>query len=197
MVKRLFDLLLAAALLALLSGPMLLIALWIRLDSSGPALYRQERVGRQGRLFRIHKFRTMHLRAQEDMPLTAEGDDRITRVGRWLRARRLDELPQLFDVLWGDMSFVGPRPEVPRYVVHYPEALRSIVLSVRPGITDPAALAHRHEGEVLARAADPERCYVQQLLPAKLQLQADYIAQATLLTDLGILWRTAAVVFTR
>lgn len=197
MVKRLFDLSLAAILLAVLSVPMGVIALFIRLDSAGPALYRQERVGRHGRVFRIHKFRTMHQRAQEDMPLTADGDARITRAGGWLRARRLDELPQLFDVLSGNMSFVGPRPEVPRYVAHYPDALRSIILSVRPGITDPAALAHRHEGEMLARAPDPEQCYVQQMLPTKLRLQADYIAQANLLTDLAVLWRTAAVVFTR
>ena len=197
MAKRLFDLLLASILLSILFLPMLIIAMWIRLDSLGPAVYRQERVGRHGRLFRIHKFRTMQLRAQDDLLLTADGDARITHAGRWLRARRFDELPQLFDVLRGSMSFVGPRPEVPRYVALYPETVRDIVLSVRPGITDPATLANRHEGELLACASDPEQFYVQQLLPAKLQLQADYIVRATLLTDLGILLRTAAVMVTQ
>ena len=197
MIKRLIDLFLATGALLVLGLPMLLIALWVRLDSPGPALYRQVRVGRHGTTFRIHKFRTMRERDQEDMPLTAEGDARITRAGRWLRARRLDELPQLLDVLGGHMSLVGPRPEVPRYVAHYPPALREEVLSVRPGVTDPAALAHRHEGELLARAADPEQFYIQQVLPAKLQLQVEYVRRATVLTDLAVLLRTAAVMITR
>ncbi len=197
MAKRLFDMSVSAVALLLLALPMLLIAFWIRMDSPGPALYRQERVGRHGQPFRIHKFRTMHLRTGEDLPLTADGDARITRAGRWLRGRRLDELPQLWNVLCGQMSLVGPRPEVDRYVQQVPADLRAIVLSVRPGVTDPAALAHRHEGEILARAKDPEQCYLQDILPNKVRMQADYIRRATLLTDLQVLAKTATVLFTR
>lgn len=197
MAKRLFDMSVSAVALLLLALPMLLIAFWIRMDSPGPALYRQERVGRHGQPFRIHKFRTMHLRTGEDLPLTAEGDARITRAGRWLRGRRLDELPQLWNVLCGQMSLVGPRPEVDRYVQQVPADLRAIVLSVRPGVTDPAALAHRHEGEILARAKDPEQCYLKDILPNKVRMQADYIRRATLLTDLQVLAKTATVLFTR
>ena len=197
MVKRLFDLAFASLALILLAVPMVVIAVWIRLDSPGPAFYRQERVGRHGQLFRIHKFRTMWQRTSEALPLTARGDARITRVGHWLRDRRIDEWPQLLDVLRGQMSLVGPRPEVPRYVQHYPDELRAVVLSVRPGITDPATLAHRHEGEILSKAADAEQHYLTHILPVKLRMQAEYIRSANLLTDLQVLWRTAAVMFTR
>lgn len=191
MTKRLVDLLLAAGGLLLLAPLLLAIALAIKLDTRGPVLFRQERVGRHGRLFRIHKFRTMVADApQRGLPLTVGDDARITRVGRWLRARRFDELPQLVDVLLGDMSVVGPRPELPRYVAQYPAALRERVLSVRPGITDPASLAHLDESALLARAADPEREYVEVILPRKLQASADYAATASLGSDLRVLWRT-------
>jgi lipopolysaccharide/colanic/teichoic acid biosynthesis glycosyltransferase len=172
------------------------IALWIRLDSPGPALFRQERVGRHGKPFRIHKFRTMRTDAP-GLPLTVGQDARITRAGHWLRSRRLDELPQLIDVLKGDMSLVGPRPEVPRYVQHYPPALREAVLSVRPGITDPASLAHLDESALLAQAADPERAYVEQVLPVKLAQQVAYAGSATLASDLRILLRTLRLLATR
>lgn len=191
MAKRLFDLLLAAAGLLLLSPLLLAIAVAIRLDTPGPALFRQQRVGRGGRPFLIHKFRTMVADAAQRGPGLTIGDDaRITRVGRFLRAKRLDELPQLIDVLRGDMSLVGPRPELPRYVAHYPAALRERVLAVRPGITDPASLAHLDEAERLAAAADPEREYVEAILPAKLAAAADYADHASLATDLGVIWRT-------
>lgn len=196
MAKRLFDLAVAATALLLLAPLLLGVALWIRLDSPGPALFRQERVGRHGRTFRIHKFRTMRTDAP-GLLLTVGRDERITRAGRWLRSRRLDELPQLLDVLKGDMSLVGPRPEVPRYVRHYPAALRERVLSVRPGITDPASLAHLDENALLARAADPERAYIEQVLPAKLALAADYAAAATLASDLRILLRTLRMLAAR
>lgn len=195
MAKRLFDLLLAAAGLLLLSPLLLAIALAVRLDSPGPALFRQQRVGRGGRPFRIHKFRTMVADAPARGPGLTIGDDaRITRVGRFLRAKRLDELPQLIDVLVGDMSLVGPRPELPRYVAHYPAALRERVLAVRPGITDPSSLAHLDEAERLAAAADPEREYVEVILPAKLAAAADYADRASLATDLGVIWRTLRAV---
>ena len=189
MAKRVFDLLGASLALALLAPALLLLAAWIRLDSPGPALFRQERVGRHGKPFRIHKFRTM-VHGAAGLPITVGDDARITRVGRWLRRARLDELPQFIDVLKGDMSLVGPRPELPRYVALYPPALRERALAVRPGLTDPASLAFIDEAERLARAPDPEREYVQVILPLKLQAAADYAERATLWTDVTVLART-------
>ena len=198
MAKRLFDLLGAGLALLLLAPLLLLLALAIRLDSAGPVFFRQERVGRFGMLFRIHKFRTMRVDAPAlGLPLTVGRDARITRVGHWLRHYRLDELPQFLDVLLGRMSLVGPRPEVPRYVAHYPAALRDRVLAVRPGITDPSSLAHIDEAALLAAAADPEREYIERILPPKLALQAAYAERATLWTDLAVLARTLRVVLSR
>lgn len=198
MAKRLFDIVASLVGLALLWLPGLLVALWIRLDSPGPVFFRQERVGRHGHPFRIHKFRTMSVDAERvGGSLTVGADRRVTRVGRWLRAHRLDELPQLLDVLRGEMSLVGPRPEVPRYVALYPAGLREQVLAVRPGITDPASLAFRGEAEMLAAASDPEREYVEVILPKKLALAADYAAHASLWTDLGVVFRSLGVLLTR
>jgi len=173
----------------LLLSPLLLgVAVWVRLDSPGPALFRQTRVGRHGAPFTIHKFRTM--RVEAGAAITVGADPRITRSGRLLRQAKLDELPQLWDVLRGAMSFVGPRPELPRYVELYPAEIRERVLSVRPGITDPASLAFSHEAELLAAAADPEREYREVILPAKLRLSAGYAASASLATDLRLILRT-------
>ena len=191
MAKRVFDLFGAALALAVLWPLMLVIALWIKLDSPGPVFFRQQRVGRHGVPFLIHKFRTMVRDApQRGLPLTVGDDARITRAGAWLRRTRLDELPQFFDVLAGDMSLVGPRPEVPKYVAQYPPALRERALSVRPGITDPASLLYMDESERLAHAADPEREYVEVILPRKLQCAADYAECANLRSDVGVLLRT-------
>ncbi len=191
MAKRAFDIVVAGLGLLLLSPLLVALGLWVRLDSPGPALFRQERVGRFGRTFRIHKFRTMVDGAPALGPqITVGADARITRAGAWLRARKLDELPQLIDVLAGSMSLVGPRPEVPRYVALYPAALRDRVLSVRPGITDPVSLQMADESERLARAADPEREYVEVLMPAKLRAAAAYAERATLWSDLQVLART-------
>lgn len=191
MVKRAFDLLVATFVLLLLAPLLLLLAAAIRIDSPGPAFFLQERVGRRGARFRIHKFRSMRIDAAARGPAVTVADDpRVTRVGRWLRARRLDELPQFIDVWLGHMSLVGPRPELPRFVERYPPALREAVLAVRPGITDPASIAHLDEAALLAGAADPEREYIEKVLPAKLRLQADYAATATLRSDIGVLWRT-------
>ncbi len=190
MAKRAFDLLGACIALLLLAPLMLGLALWIRLDSAGPAWYRQQRVGRHGVPFSIHKFRTMQAGVQ-GLPLTVGEDARITRAGRFLRRTRLDELPQLIDVLQGTMSLVGPRPEVPRYVALYPAALRERALAVRPGLTDPASLAFIDEAALLAAAADPEREYVDVILPAKVQRAAEYAERATLASDLAVLARTA------
>jgi len=187
--KRLFDLLVAAFTLLLLSPLLLAVALIVKLDTPGPVFFRQQRVGRHGVPFCIHKFRTMRHGAGGPL-LTAAADARITRVGTFLRRTRIDELPQFIDVLQGTMSLVGPRPEVPRYVAHYPPGLRERVLAVRPGITDPASLAFIDEAALLAAAADPEREYVEVVLPAKLQCAADYAEQANLWTDLRVLLAT-------
>ncbi len=196
MGKRVFDLVGAGAGLLLLSPLLLLIALAVRLDSPGPVLFRQERVGRGGRTFRIHKFRTMRHGAA-GAAITVGADARITRVGAFLRRHKLDELPQLIDVLQGSMSLVGPRPEVPRYVALYPQAVREKVLSVRPGLTDLASIEYRDESEQLARAADPEHEYVHVVLPRKLALAQAYVEQASLATDLRLIARTLAVLWGR
>jgi lipopolysaccharide/colanic/teichoic acid biosynthesis glycosyltransferase len=191
MAKRVFDLLLASLGLVLLSPLLLFVALAVKLDSPGPVFYRQQRVGRHGVPFRIHKFRTMaHDERGAGPQITVGADARITRVGVVLRRHKLDELPQLIDVLQGSMSLVGPRPEVPRYVALYPPELRARVLSVRPGITDLASIAFRDESELLARAADPEREYLQVVMPRKLVLAASYADAPSLAQDLRILWRT-------
>jgi lipopolysaccharide/colanic/teichoic acid biosynthesis glycosyltransferase len=196
MAKRLFDLVAAALALLLLSPLMLALALWIKLDSPGPVFFRQERVGRHGVPFRIHKFRTMRAGAA-GLPLTVGDDARITRAGTLLRRTRLDELPQFIDVLQGTMSLVGPRPEVPRYVARYPPALRERALAVRPGLTDPASLDFIDEAALLAAAADPEREYIEVILPAKLERAAAYAERSNLATDLGVLWRTLLAVLRR
>lgn len=188
MAKRLFDLICSGLGLLLLWPVLLAAALWIKLDSPGPVLFRQTRVGRHGVPFTIHKFRTM--RTAHGAQITVGEDPRITRAGRLLRASKLDELPQLWDVLRGVMSLVGPRPEVPRYVALYPAELREVVLSVRPGITDPASLRFRNESELLAKAADPEREYVDVVLPAKLRLAADYVHSASLIGDVRLILAT-------
>jgi len=191
MAKRMLDLLGSALGLLLLSPLLLVVALWVKLDSPGPVMFRQERVGLRGRPFLIHKFRTMRADAPALGPqITIGKDARITRSGQFLRRTKLDELPQLWDVLRGAMSLVGPRPEVPRYVALYPEDMRRLLLSVRPGITDLASLQYRDESSVLAQAADPERAYVEQVLPAKLALSARYVREATVLGDLRLILAT-------
>lgn len=198
MPKRMLDVALATLGLLLLAPALLLIAAAIKLDSPGPVFYRQQRVGRHGRLFRIHKFRTMrHDPADSGPQITIGADPRITRVGAWLRRTKCDELAQLIDVLQGSMSIVGPRPEVPHYVALYPAHLRDKLLSVRPGITDPVSLEFRNESELLARAADPQREYVQVILPRKLEHAARCVDEATLARDLQVICRTLAILFTR
>ena len=206
MHKRLFDLVCASTGVLLLAPLLLAVALWIKLDSRGPVLFRQQRVGRFGVPFRIHKFRTMRddlaagTRADAPAPgsqITVGADPRITRAGRFLRRTKLDELPQLLDVVAGTMSLVGPRPEVPRYVAMYPVALRDKVLSVRPGITDPASIEYRDESALLARAADPERVYIEQVMPAKLRSAARYVEQRSLLGDVRLIGATLRALWVR
>lgn len=192
MSKRLFDLSAALAGLLLLAPVLALIAVWIRLDSPGPALYRQLRVGRAGHLFYIIKFRTMCVSQDGTRQLTVGADPRITRAGRLLRHYKLDELPQLFNVVQGSMSLVGPRPEVPRYVALYPPAVRATVLSVSPGMTDWAAIRYRDENAILGAAADPERAYIDTILPAKLAYYTRYVRERSLWGDLRIILCTLA-----
>jgi lipopolysaccharide/colanic/teichoic acid biosynthesis glycosyltransferase len=194
MLKRLLDLLLSALGLVLLAPLFALIALVIKLESPGPVFFRQERVGLRGKPFRIYKFRTMAVDAP-GREITVGADPRITRVGAVLRRTKLDELAQLIDVFRGTMSLVGPRPEVPRYVAMYPPAQREQVLSVRPGITDFTSLHFRNEGDLLARAADPEREYVDVILPKKLQSAMNYVDHATLGHDVQVLQLTLRTVF--
>lgn len=198
MTKRAFDLAFAAAVLLLLSPLLLAVAAWIRLDSRGPVFFRQLRVGRHGEEFRILKFRTMHIDAPSKGPqITVGRDPRITRSGHLLRKYKIDEFPQFINVLVGDMSVVGPRPEVPRYVAMYPPATRELVLSVRPGITDLASIEYRDENDLLGRSADPERTYVEQVMPAKLAFCERYVRERSFAGDLGIIGRTFAVSFVR
>ncbi len=195
-MKRVFDLIVAGAGFVVLVPVLAVIALAVAVSSPGPVLFRQQRVGLHGRPFAILKFRTMTHAPEGQGPLvTAAGDRRITPVGRVLRATKLDELPQLWNVVRGDMSLVGPRPEVPKYVAQYPPGVAEKVLSVRPGITDEASILYRDEAEILARAADPERAYVEEVLPRKLELYLRYAQRHSLAGDVGILFRTVASLF--
>jgi lipopolysaccharide/colanic/teichoic acid biosynthesis glycosyltransferase len=192
-MKRLVDVVAALFGLLLVAPLLMLIAVGVRIDSEGPVLFRQTRVGRDGRTFQILKFRSMyHARHTRDgtAQITAATDPRITRLGALLRRTKLDELPQLINVLRGDMSLVGPRPEVPRYVAMYPPDARTEILSVRPGITDEAAIEFRDESEILGRSEDPERTYIEEILPRKIRLYQDYVRHRSLLGDLGIVLRT-------
>jgi lipopolysaccharide/colanic/teichoic acid biosynthesis glycosyltransferase len=194
MAKRLLDVVASIAGLALLAPLFVVIAIWITLDSTGSAFFRQERVGRGGQLFRIWKFRTMRADAERrGLQLTAGEDARITRAGQFLRRYKLDELPQLINVLCGQMSLVGPRPEVPRYVAHYSPEQRARILSVRPGITDPASIAFIDESELLRSTQDVERAYVESVLPLKLRLYEDYVATRSFWGDVRLIVRTVAV----
>ena len=193
MSKRLFDWLASSLGIILLMPALLVIAILIKLESTGPVFFRQERVGMGGRTFRIHKFRTMVIDAERrGLQITVGADARVTRVGQWLRKYKLDELPQLLDVWLGHMSIVGPRPEVPQYVACYPATFRDIVLSVRPGITDKASIEFKDENLILGRAADPHRAYVDEVLPIKLEYYVQYIRANSLFGDIKIIMRTLA-----
>jgi lipopolysaccharide/colanic/teichoic acid biosynthesis glycosyltransferase len=191
-VKRLFDLLFSFLGLLLLAPILVLIAALIKLASPGPVVYRGVRTGRFGKPFRILKFRTMVVDAERrGGSATAEDDPRVTPIGRFLRRYKLDELPQLGNVLVGDMSFVGPRPEVQKYVERYPEREKSI-LNLRPGITDWASIWNSNEAAVLEGSGDPEKAYEELILPTKLTLQLKYLRDHSFITDLKILFHTFA-----
>lgn len=193
MARRLVDILLSLTALLLLSPLLALIALLVKLGG-GPVFFGQPRVGVQGRLFRLYKFRTMVVGAQRlGTRVTAGGDARITGLGRLLRRGKLDELPQLYNILKGEMSFVGPRPELPAFVALWPPDQRRMVLSVRPGLTDYATLVYHHEEALLAGRDDPEEFYRQELMPRKLALSYRYVLERGWFLDarllLATLWR--------
>ena len=190
MIKRCFDIIVSLIAIIILLPILLLIALWIKIDSRGSIIYKQIRVGKGGRDFGIFKFRTMHPDSDIKGLLTVCGrDPRITNAGYLLRKYKLDELPQLFNVLKGDMSLVGPRPEVRKYVSRYSDEQLK-VLSVKPGITDFASIHYSNENEILAKSANPEQTYVQEIMPHKLALNLKYIQEASLMTDLKIIAAT-------
>jgi lipopolysaccharide/colanic/teichoic acid biosynthesis glycosyltransferase len=203
--KRMFDIAAAALGLLVLSPLLVVLSGLIRLKSRGPVLFLQERVGQGGGTFRIVKFRTMkdQLGSQVESSsdciagalITSAEDPRITSVGRVLRRFKLDELPQLWNVLRGDMSLVGPRPEVPHYVASY-SASQCRVLTVRPGITDPASVAYRHEEDLLAGKPDPDSYYRQVILPDKLRLNLEYLDKISFFSDLSLMLRTTSSIFT-
>jgi lipopolysaccharide/colanic/teichoic acid biosynthesis glycosyltransferase len=191
LAKRCFDLFFTIPGIILLMPVFLFIAVWIRLDSAGPVFFRQERVGLKGAAFRIYKFRTMFVDAEKQgRQITVGADRRITPSGEFLRKYKLDELPQLFNILTGEMSLVGPRPEVPRYVAEYPENIRDIVLSVPPGITDYASIEYKDENEILGRARDPEKAYIEEVLPIKLKYYVQYVQERNLWIDFSLIIKT-------
>lgn len=190
MVKRAFDILVSALALLILLPVLLLLGLLVAITSPGGAFFRQVRVGRNGSEFGLLKFRSMRPDSEAKGQITVGGrDPRITAVGYFLRKSKLDELPQLINVLLGDMSIVGPRPEVPRYVALYTAEQRE-VLRVRPGITSAASVAYIDENDLLGRSADPERTYVEEVMPAKLKLDLEYVRTAGLGVDMAIIWGT-------
>ncbi len=195
--KRGFDILLSALLLVILSPVLLLLALAIRLDSPGPVFYRQERVTQYGRHFRIHKFRSMVQDADKKGTLvTVSNDRRITRMGKLLRGCRLDELPQLIDVLRGDMSFVGTRPEVPKYVAQYsPEMMATLLLPA--GVTSMASIRYKDEAELLDAAADPDRVYVETVLPEKMKYNLESLRNFSFWRELQTMLLTVTAVFAK
>ena len=195
MAKRLFDLAVSGLGLLLLAPILLVVALAIKLESPGRVFFRQERVGRFGKTFRIHKFRTMVADAErQGLQITVGSDARVTRMGSVLRKYKLDELAQLIDVFVGDMSLVGPRPEVPRYVACYPADVRAIVLSVPPGITDWASIEFKEENAILGDAVDAERVYIEEILPVKLGYYVRYVRERSFMMDLRIIFATLVAV---
>ncbi len=196
MLRRVLDVCVSAVGLVLLGPAMLIVSLWIKLDSRGPVLYRGERVGKDGRSFLMYKFRTMVLEADSIGPaVTYRDDPRISKAGKFLRRTKLDELPQLINVLKGEMSLVGPRPEDPSYVAHYDSQQRK-VLGVKPGITGLTQLEYRYEALML-EGASADDDYLSQIMPEKLKLDLYYIQNRSLALDIKILWQTATMLWFR
>ena len=194
-IKRLFDLFFSFVGISLFLPVGALIALIIKIEDGGPIFYVQERVGQGARDFKMIKFRTMIRDADKiGSAITIGNDSRITRVGRCLRRFKLDEFPQLFNVLKGEMSFVGPRPEVPKYVALYNDTERE-VLNLVPGITDPASIIYRNENEILGKFGDPEKHYVEKIMPDKIRINLEYAKKANVLSDIFVILQTIGLLF--
>lgn len=189
-MKRLFDITASFFGILILSPLLIFIGLWVGLSSKGGVFYKQIRVGKNNKDFKLYKFRSMRVNSDKQGLLTVGSkDSRITKAGYFIRKYKIDELPQLINVLKGDMSFVGPRPEVRRYVDLYSEEQMK-VLSVRPGITDPASIKYRNENDILSSASNPEEYYIQHIMPDKLKINIDYINTRTFFKDIKIIFQT-------
>ena len=189
MLKRIFDIILSLFGLIILLPFMLIIAIFIKLDSKGPVFFKQLRVTKNGREFKIFKYRTMRVGSDKYSQITVGKDDRITKIGSFLRKYKLDEIPQLINVLIGDMSLVGPRPEVPKYVAFYTDEQKEI-LKVRAGITDYASIEFSNENDLLALEEDPEKAYIEKVMPKKIELNKKYLSEISILTDIRIILLT-------
>ncbi|MBQ2397234.1 MAG: sugar transferase [Bacteroidales bacterium] len=189
-MKRLFDITASFFGIIILSPLLIFIGLWVGLSSKGGVFYKQIRVGKNNKDFKLYKFRSMRVNSDKQGLLTVGSkDSRITKAGYFIRKYKIDELPQLFNVLKGDMSFVGPRPEVRRYVDLYSKEQMK-VLSVRPGITDPASIKYRNENDILSSQSNPEEYYIQHIMPDKLKINIDYINTQTFIKDIKIIFQT-------
>ena len=193
-MKRIFDVIASGLGLIVLSPLFIILAIWIKLDSKGPIFYRQVRVGYKNKDFRIFKFRSMRVGADKGSLVTIGGrDPRVTKSGYWIRKFKFDELPQLINVFLGDMSLVGPRPEVRHYVDYWtPEQMH--VLDVRPGITDPASIKFRNENELMEQAEDPEKYYIEVIMQEKIKLYLEYVEKHSFFYDLGLIFKTFWVI---
>jgi lipopolysaccharide/colanic/teichoic acid biosynthesis glycosyltransferase len=194
--KRVFDIFFSLIGLLVLSPLFLIVAVWIKLDSKGPVFFRQNRVGLNEKAFYIHKFRTMSLDAEKKgLKITVGVDPRITNSGHFLRKYKIDEFPQLIDVLIGQMSIVGPRPEVPQYVEKYPKDQRAKIFQMRPGITDWASVKFKDENAILSQSSDPELTYIEKILPIKLSYYESYFDQSSFIVDVKIIYLTVNEIF--
>jgi lipopolysaccharide/colanic/teichoic acid biosynthesis glycosyltransferase len=194
MIKRIFDILFSLILLVVFFPVLLIIVVLILADSKGGAFFHQIRVGKDGKEFRLHKFRTMKPASENSGQLTVGmRDNRITKIGYYLRKSKMDEMPQLWNIFMGEMSVVGPRPEVPKYVAMYNENQRR-VLSVRPGLTDYASIKYVKENEILEKSSNPEQTYIEEIMPEKLNLNLQYIDERSILVDLKIILNTAKAI---
>jgi len=191
MIKRLFDIVFSFIGLILVSPLLLVFTILIKKESAGPAFYKGERVGKNGKIFKMYKFRSMVQNADKvGGPSTSADDPRLLKIGKFLRGHQLDELPQFINILKGEMSFVGPRPEVPSEVALYDEETKRIILSVKPGLTDLATLANLHEEEILRGAPNPHEAYRQLIQPKKLALAKEYVKTRSFWLDLKIILKT-------
>ncbi|SCZ69347.1 MULTISPECIES: sugar transferase [Photorhabdus] len=189
-IKRIFDLILSSIGLVFLSPVLIMIAIWIKMDSKGPIFFRQKRVGQYNKSFYIHKFRSMATGSEQKGQLTIGNDLRVTKSGKFIRKYKIDELAQLIDVIQGKMSLVGPRPEVPQFMNKYPDDVRNKILSVKPGITDLASIEMIDENQILSRYEDPHQAYIDIIMPIKTKYYLEYIDNNSLLYDLRIIFKT-------